>query len=202
MNKKALGLLGFLAAALPAVDALAAGGGGGAHGGGHAPHVEFWKWSMEAPPIGWMVFDFAVFMFLLVRYAGKPLSNYLVQRHTGVKKAMEEAAAAKAEAERKAREYEDRIKKLDAEVAAIKEDFVRNGQLVRERLVENGKVSADRLLKDAQLTISAEEKRALESLKSEAARLALEMAEKMVRERLAAPDHKRMTDDFIRELRS
>jgi F-type H+-transporting ATPase subunit b len=196
----------LVAATLPlltAAQALAA-GGGGEHGGGahHAPHFEWFKWDMNAPPVGWLIFDFALFLFLLVKFAGKPLSNALAQRHHAVKKAIEEAAAAKADAVKKAAEFDARLKTLDAEIAALREEFKKSGEAARERLQDAGKRTADRLLKDTQLQIGAEEARATQALRQEAARLALEMAEKLVGERVKDADHKKFKDDFVAGLRS
>jgi F-type H+-transporting ATPase subunit b len=180
----------------PAAEHAAA---GGEH---HAAHVEFFKWDMNAPPVGWLAVDFALFLALLVWFGGKPLSNTILARHHAVKKAIEEAAAAKAEALKKAAEYEDRIKQLDGEIASLRLEFKKGGEATRERLNEAGKRTAERIAKDTSLTISAEESRARDALQQEAARLALGMAEKMVKERLAAADHKKLRDDFVRELRS
>jgi F-type H+-transporting ATPase subunit b len=182
---------------------------GGEHGGGHgvehgtghhAPHVEFFKWDSNAPPVGWLAFDFAIFLWLLVRFAGKPLADTVASRHLAVKKAIEEAAAAKAEAEKKAAEFDARIKSLDAEVDALRAEFRKAGDATRERLAEAGKRTAERIARDAALTISAEEQRARDLLQQEAARLALDMAEKLVRERLGAGDHQKLREDFVREL--
>jgi len=43
--------------------------------------VEFFKWDNDAPPVGWLAFDFVIFMWLLVRFAGKPLANTVTSRH-------------------------------------------------------------------------------------------------------------------------
>ena len=173
--------------------------GGGTH---HAPHVEWFKWSMDAPPVGWLIVDFAVFFFLLVRFGGGPLSAYLLNRHTAVKKAIEEAQAAKADAEKKAREFEARVNALDVEVTKIRDEFKKSGEALRDRILESGRRMGERIAADAKTTIAAEETRAHELLKQEAARLALQLAEKAVREKVGAPDHKRLNEDFVRELRS
>ena len=195
------GLRNAALAAFTLVPWVALASGGGEAAGGHgAPHVEFWKWDMHAPPVGWLIFDFALFVWILVRFAGRPLSDTLAQRHNAVKKAIEEAAQAKAEAERKAREFDERVKKLDGEIALLRAELRKNGEAARERLTEAGKRTAERIAKDTQMTIAAEETRAKEALQQEAARLALEMAEKIVGQKLTADDHKKLREDFVREL--
>lgn len=185
----------------PSLAALAEEGG---HGGGghHEAHVEWFKWSMDAPPVGWLFVDFAIFLFIIAKLAGKPLSEFLATRHGAVKKAIEEAQAARALAEKKAAEFDARMKNLDAEVQAIRDDFNNSGKAVASRIVENAQKTADRILKDAQLTIEAEQVRAQGALKAETSRLALGLAEKMVKDRLAAGDHTRLANDFAQELRN
>jgi F-type H+-transporting ATPase subunit b len=188
----------MVAVVLSSSLAMAA-GGGAAHA---EPHVEFWKWSTHAPPVGWLWVNFMVFAALVYRFVGKPLSNHLVQRHKAVRDAIAEAGRAREEAERKAREFEERVRRLDGEIEDIKAGFRQDGEAVRDRIVEAGKQSAERLIHDAKLTIRAEQIRAQEQLKREAARLALELAEKRVAERLVDDDHRRLREDFVRELRS
>jgi F-type H+-transporting ATPase subunit b len=181
------------------------GGGGGSgeggHGGGHhAPHVEFWKWDMNAPPVGWLAVDFALFLIILVRFGGRSVTENLRQNHQDVKKAIQEAAAAKADAEKKAREYEERLKALDGEVATLRREFKEGGEAARVRIVQAAEKTAERMRKDADAQIAAEEARARDALKAEAARLALGLAEQRVKEQLKAEDHARLNKDFVREL--
>ncbi|MBI5494123.1 MAG: hypothetical protein HY904_03795 [Deltaproteobacteria bacterium] len=191
-----LGRAALMAITLAPLAALASGG----EGGHAAPHVEFWKWDMHAPPVGWLIFDFALFLVLLVRFAGRPLRDTLVQRHNLVKKAIEEAAAAKAEAEKKAREFDERVQRLDGEIATLRAELKAGGEAARERLTEAGRRTAERIARDTQMTIAGEETRARQALQQEAARLALELAEKIVGQKLNADDHKKLRDEFVREL--
>ena len=184
--------------------AWASGGGEtAAHGGGHgAPHISWWAWDRAAPGTGWLILDFAIFLVLVVRYGGPWLSKQLASRHDVVRVAIAEAATAKAQAEEKARQYEARIRNLDAEIKAIRDEFQKGGEAVRDKLVESGRIASERIARDATLTIGAEMDRARVALQEEAARLALELAEGMVRERLTDADRARFRDDFIKELRS
>jgi F-type H+-transporting ATPase subunit b len=152
--------------------------------------------------VGWLILDFAIFLYLVVHFGGPWLSKRLASRHDAVRAAMEEAAAAKAQAEEKARVFEERLRNLDTEIQAIRDDFRKGGEAVRESLSESGRLAAERIARDASLTIAAETERARVALKEEAARLALELAEGMVRDRLTDADRARFREEFIRELRS
>ena len=199
MNKLVL-LAPALMTTLFTTTALAAGGGGGHHG---APHVANW-WTLtgrpDAPALGWLSITFVIFVAGLIVLLRKPINKYLASRSDEVKLALEEAKEAKAKAEARAREYQERVAKLDDEIAALKNDFRTRGENEMKRLEESGEKSAARLLKDAKDTIAAESERAQSALKTEASRLAIELAEKRIQERLKTSDHKHLTTSFLSDL--
>jgi F-type H+-transporting ATPase subunit b len=179
--------------------------GGGGEGGHHEPHVANWfsvapEVNAEAPALGWMMFSFAVFLFVIYRAAGRPFANFLESRHTTVKNAIEEAKKAKDEAEKKQREYEEKLARLDDEIAKLKSEFETRGRAEIERLEVAGKAASARILKDAEATISAELKQAEVTLKTEASRLALELAEEKIKAVLSDADDARMRKDFFQGL--
>jgi F-type H+-transporting ATPase subunit b len=190
----------LLLSLLSAQSAFAA-GGGGHHG---APHVANWwglgsEWA-HAPALGWLSITFLIFVALLYRAISKPLGNYIEHRSNEVKNALEEAAKAKAEAEARVREYEERLSKLDTELEELKSDFRVRGESEMKRLETAGKRASDRILKDAEDTIAAEFDKAQHSLKLEASRLALEVAEEKIRKAVVAADHQRLEKSFVADV--
>lgn len=191
-----------LVALLTSSPAHAAGGGEGGH---HEPHVANWfsvapEVNAEAPALGWMMFTFAVFVFIVYRAVARPFANFLEARHLTVKSAIEEARKAKDEAEKKQREYEEKLARLDDEVAKLKGEFEARGRAEIERLEAAGKAASARILKDAESTISAELKQAEVTLKAEASRLALELAEEQIKAALSDADESRLRKDFLQGL--
>ena len=65
---------------------------------------------------------------------------------------------------------------------------------------EAGQAAAERILKDAEDTISAEFDKAQTALKLEASRLALTVAEEMIRSNIANDDHARLEQGFIADV--
>ena len=188
---------------LAAVPALASGGEGAA-AGHHPPHVANW-WGLGsehagAPALGWLGLTWLLFMGVLVSWVRKPLRAYLETRSSEVRKALEEAQAAKAEAEARAAASEARLSQLDADIAALKDEFRAQGEAEMARLEEAAKASAERIAKDAQGTIEAEMEKAREVLKAEGAKLALELAEESVRGAAGAADHQRLYQSFLSDL--
>ena len=196
---QAFALLGLATAALPAMAA------GGAEAGDHgAPHVQNWwglgsEWA-HAPALGFLMITFVVFVGLLYAAMKKPLGGYIEQRSNDVRNALEEAQKAKAAAEAKAAEYEERLSQLDGEFDKLKSDFRTRGDAEVRRLEAAGQAAAARILKDAEDTISAEFDKAQTALKLEASRLALTVAEEMIRSNIANDDHARLEQGFIADV--
>lgn len=190
------------AASLFALPALAE---GGEHGGGHAaPHINWWGVGPEhahAPALGWLAITFAIFLWLLYHFGKRPFKDMLIARHEAVKNALEEAAQAKAEAERVAQEYEERLAKLDDEIAALKREFVERGEAEAARLEALGKASAERVARDVADTIAADTERAQVQLRQEAARLALQMAEERITQAASDADEKRLRVTFLEDVK-
>lgn len=194
-------------AVVAATSLLAPGAASAASGGDdhHAPHVENWwgalsETNAEAPALGWMIVTFATFLAILYASVRRPLGTYLAARSDEVKKALEEAKQARAEAEAKAREYEERLANLDSEIDALKQDFRSRGEAEMRRLEQAGKHAAERIAKDAEDTIAAELDRAQQALKQEAAKVALELAEETVRGVIKTDDHKRLEQAFLADV--
>lgn len=195
-------LLAYVATALFVLPAAAA---EGAHG--HEPHVQNW-WDMlgeqnaEAPAIGWLSITFFLFLFIVWRGVRRPLTSYLEARSDEVKNALEEARIAQAEAEARAQEYEDRLARLDDEIDAMKAEFKSQGEAEVKRLEQAGKHAAARIQKDAEDTIAAEYERAQQALKAEAAKIALDLAERDIRAGISAGDLGRLEQTFLDDMGS
>jgi len=70
--------------------------------------------------IGFKFFNFAVLLAILIKFAGKPLKNYLARRHNEVKEKIEETNRMLAEAEALKSTYEAKLAKLDEEIETFK----------------------------------------------------------------------------------
>ena len=169
-----------------------------------APHVANW-WTLgeavkETPALGFLMITFLVFVAIIVVSARKPLTTYLETRSKDVQKAIDEARAAKEDAERRARAAEARYAALEQETARLKSDFETQGKAELERLVQVGKDAAARIAKDTEDTLAAETERSRSILRREAARLALEIAEQRIQRALTPDDDVRLQKSLVQDL--
>lgn len=141
-----------------------------------------------SPSLGlifWQLVGFLILLFLLGKFAWKPILNALSERETSIKDALAlaektklEMAQLKAENEKllaEARKERDRILK-DATAAA--------NQLREEAKAQTAKETS-RMIEDARASIQIEKQAALAEVKKQVAELSVQIAERILRERLS-----------------
>ena len=140
---------------------------------------------------------FAVFAGGLLWIIKPRMANLLEERSYNVKKAIEEAQRARAAAEARALDAENRLASLGDETKRLRADFEIQGRAEMARIEKMAEETALRIAKDAEDTILAETERARQSLRAEASRLALELAEERIRAALSADDDTRLQKALI-----
>ncbi len=146
--------------------------------------------------------NFGVLVFILIKFAGKPLKEYLASRHNKAKEKVDEANRLYAEAESLKKEYETRLGRLDDEITAFKKQVAEETMNEKEKLLEEAKAFAARIQEQARLNYEQELKEVKDKIREEIARLAIERAEKLVMEKFTKNDSDKMVDEFIEKLRS
>jgi F-type H+-transporting ATPase subunit b len=171
-----------------AVSAIAAGGGGHADSG--AIVTDFI----------WRCFNFAVTVGILVYFVRKPIKNALAGRREGIATALEEAEKARTDAEAKFAEYDEKLNKAEGEIATITADLKREGELERDRIIAQAKESAEKIRNEAEKTAGFEVAKAKAELKAEATRLAVELAEELLKKNFTGKDESRLLDEYMKKV--
>ena len=141
--------------------------------------------------------NFAILLFVLHRLLYKPLLATMEERTSAIKKSLDEAQAARAEAARQGEENAARLKAAYAEAAAIHEQARREAAEEQRRLVDAARAESQRMMESAKAQLDADVRRAREELRREVSEIALAVAEKLVRKSLRDEDHRRIVDDAI-----
>lgn len=162
-------------------------GGGGGHGESHEINWYF---------LGGQIFTFFIFAIGLFVVAKKPIKAYFLARHTEVKTAVEEAQRAKADAQAKARQYEEKMKDIDSELKKLAATFQTSAAAEKQRLLDEAAATAQRIQKDAEAMIQTELEKAQQKLRQETVDLALTLAEEILKKELKADDQKRLVTEF------
>jgi len=183
-------LLGSLL--LPAVVFASSGGEGG-----EVEMVSFFSSNFF-----WAVVNFAIIVFLLVRYGKEPLGEALANRRRTIEKTLDEAAQAREKALEALAEAKKRLSEKDAAVESLIEDARKAAEREKERLVEQGERLSRDIVERARTSVDLELKRAKDELKAEAVQLALELAETKIRESVSEEDQRKLVTDYVERMES
>jgi F-type H+-transporting ATPase subunit b len=175
---------------LCAAAAAFASEGGGAHGGGGIPWGEVLKQAI----------NFAILAGVLVYFLRKPVSSFLAERSELLRKAIDDAAKARAEAAEKLSAVESRVAMLSGEIARMNERMDAEARAEAEHVRQSYAAEIAGIRAQAEFTGQQEVKKAREELRREASELSARAAEELVRKTLTPEDQERLVRENIREI--
>ncbi|HVA97485.1 MAG TPA: F0F1 ATP synthase subunit B [Bacteroidia bacterium] len=138
--------------------------------------------------IFWMLLSFLIVVFLLKKFAWKPILTMIKERETFIENALNSAEKAKAEM---------------ASLQASNEKIVHQARLERDQLLKEARetkesiileakvkagVEADKLIASARENINNEKMAAIAELKNQVATLSMEIAEKIIKTELSSDE--------------
>jgi F-type H+-transporting ATPase subunit b len=142
-------------------------------------------------------FNFILMVGLLAYFVTKPIRKGLKARREEIEKTLADAQAAKQAAEAKYHEYSEKLARATEEIATITEAIHREGELEREKILSAAREMAQKIEKEADQKAFSVVAKARIELREEAARLAVELAEDMLRKQVSADDQKRLVDEYM-----
>jgi F-type H+-transporting ATPase subunit b len=138
--------------------------------------------------IVWTTLVFLILVFLLGKFAWKPILNAVHAREEAIDQALKQAEAARAEMGKLQASKEQLLKQAREEREAI----VKEGRAMRDAMIAEAKDAASaeaaKILESARTQIHQEKMAAVTELKNQVAQLAIDMAEKVLRAELAQPE--------------
>ncbi len=182
--------MGALACAAILVAASPAGAEGAAHADG-PPTAQQWLLLL------FTCINFAVFVYLLRRFTGAPLRDFLRGRRKEIVDLMAEAAREKAEAQALKDEYQAKLARLEDAKQELIAEVQRMAESDAAKLLVAAEEAAARLKRDAERAAQSDHDRAVRELRAEAARLAAALAAEGIRQRLDPAVRQRLVDEFL-----
>ena len=126
-----------------------------------------------------------VVIFLMIKFAWKPIISALDEREEGIKNALESAEKAKQEIESISSSNEGLLRQAREERdAMLKEAREMKAKMIAEA-ESNAEAEAAKIIASAKEAIEVEKKEALAELKAEVAQLSISVAEKLLKEELS-----------------
>ena len=156
---------------------------------------------LVTPDIGlifWTTLSFLILLFILGKFAWKPILNSVNERESSILKALDEADNARKEMENLTADNERILKEARAE----RETMIKEARDIKTKMIsdakEEAKATAETMILQAQEAIKNEKKSAMTDLKNQVASLSIEIAEKVVKEELSNKDKQlKLVDDML-----
>ena len=143
------------------------------------------------------IVNFALLLIVLAKFLYRPLLAKMEERTQAIKKSLEEAQAARAEAQREREEHAAKIQAAYAEAQAIRATALKEAAEEQRRLVEAARAEAARLVESAKAELDQDVRRARQELRQQVSDLAITVAERLIKKSLRDEDHRRIVEDAI-----
>ncbi len=149
----------------------------------------------------WMVLSFGVVFFLLAKFGFPVIVKAINER----KEFIEMSLLSAKQANEKLATIQAESEKLLADAKAQQKDIIAGAIQEKQRIVqaarEEAQTSANQMIEDARQSIQTEKEKAMQEVRSEVAALAIDIAEKVIGERMKdAAVQKQTIEKMIDEL--
>lgn len=132
--------------------------------------------------------SFGVAAFILHRIAWKPMLRALERRETMIRKSLEDAEKSRKSVEHAADRQRQMLDEAHARSQAIVEDARKAAATLAATIETEARQEARRLVVEAAGEIENQRRKAIESIRGEAAELAADLAENILNNRAAGPE--------------
>ncbi len=155
---------------------------------------------LVTPDIGlvfWTTVCFAILLFILGKFAWKPILEAVKERENSIETALQRAEAAKDEMARLTNENEALLKQ-----ARVERDLIlQEARKVKDQIISEAKESANteghRMIEMARLEINNQKAIAMADVKNQVASLSLEIAEKILNKQF---EDQKKQDELVAQL--
>jgi F-type H+-transporting ATPase subunit b len=156
------------------------------------------------PSIGlifWMIVSFSIILFLLKKFAWKPILGMIKEREDSIENAL--ASAEKAKLEMKALKSSN--EKILAEAKLERDSLLKDAREIREKMIAEAKNLAskegEKMLATARENIQMEKNAAIAELKNQVATLSIEIAEKILKSELSSDEkQKQLVNTLLKDI--
>ncbi len=146
---------------------------------------------LVTPEIGlifWSTISFLLLLFILRKFAWKPILTAVSDREEGIKNALATAENARKEMQNLTADNERILKEARTE----RDGLLKEAREIKENIISEAKdeaqQQAEKVIEQAKATIQAEKQAAIADLKNQVAELSIGIAEKVVRQELSDKD--------------
>jgi len=150
----------------------------------------------------WTLVSFLILLFLLKKYAWKPILGAITERERSIEDALNKAELAKEEMSRLSNENAQLLKEARAE----RDEMLKEARVLKDRIVGEAKEAAQlegaKMLEKAKHEIASQKAAAVAEIKGQVATLSIQIAEKVLRHQLEDKGKQEaLVSDLLKEVK-
>ena len=142
---------------------------------------------------------FLVIWVVLAKFAWPMIVGMLDKRQETIKNNLDEAEAAKIEAQRSLEESKKQLAEARREAAGIVDEARRAGEQVKADITAQAQAQADEMIAKAKKSIEKEKQAAIADLQSSVADLSVAVAGRFIGEGLSDADQRKLIEKYVAE---
>jgi F-type H+-transporting ATPase subunit b len=145
----------------------------------------------------WTILTFLLLLFVLAKFAWKPLLKMLNDREELIRSSLEDAEKAKEKLERLNAEGEAIINRARSEAQSILSEGKTAAEKLKDETLDVAKEQAKQIASEAEKQINIEKDKAIAEIKSEVVNLSMRIAEKLINKNISPEDNKALIDESL-----
>ena len=148
----------------------------------------------------WTIATFLVLLYLLSKFAWRPLLQALESRRQMIEKSLSDADQAKQELEQVQQESSRIVAKARADADAIVAVSRADAAKLQEELRGKARAEADGIIKNAERQIQQQTDQSLSQIREEAVDLSLMIASKLIQRNISKEDNEALIEDTLKQI--
>ena len=148
----------------------------------------------------WTILTFLALLFLLAKFAWKPLLTALEERENKIKNSLEDAEKAKTELERLNAESEEIIAKARSEAQSIRVEAKAATERIKADLMAKAEADSKKILEEAEKQIQDEKDKAINEIRQEVVDISIGVDEKVIKKNLSKEDNQSLIEESLKNL--
>jgi F-type H+-transporting ATPase subunit b len=156
--------------------------------------------SVDATLLWATIVVFAIFAWILGRFAWGPLLKFVDDREKTIREQVDSAQLAAAEARDLLAKHQDILKGAGREREEILQKALKEAEQLRGELATKARADAEQVVARTREQIGREKDQAIAELRSHVADIAVEAASRIVKSSLDERTQRKLVDDYIKDL--
>jgi F-type H+-transporting ATPase subunit b len=187
--------LALLVAPAAAAEPEQAGEHAAAQGGHHEAGI-------DPKTLGLQILNFAVLVFILMKFGGPLINKALADRHAQLKGDLEDASRQRSTAEERFRKQEQRLANIEREIEAMTQAIRQEAEQEKARIIASAEEKARRIQDETKFALEQQVKEAEVRFRAEVAQAAVKVAEELLRRSVTPSDDQRLVQGFVSDVAS